>query len=57
MLTTVIVAVALLWWAIHLLERGWRGGEGSLLFAGSLVAITSIGVLLVHSLLSKLFAF
>ncbi|MBW4699042.1 MAG: hypothetical protein KME03_14305 [Aphanocapsa lilacina HA4352-LM1] len=46
----------LLGWAIHLVERGWRQREEDLVLAGGLVVLTAGAVLLVYSLISRLFA-
>ncbi|UFP94124.1 hypothetical protein [Gloeobacter morelensis] len=56
MLTTAIIAVLLLGWAIHLVERGWRQREEDLVLAGGLVVLTAGAVLLVYSLISRLFS-
>ncbi|AGY58484.1 hypothetical protein [Gloeobacter kilaueensis] len=55
MLTTVIIAAALLTWAIHLVERGWHQREEALMLAGGLVVLTAGAVFFVYFLLSRLF--
>lgn len=55
MLTTALVAIALILWSIRLLERGWSSGDGTLLFAGILVMISAAAVVFVHAQLARVF--
>lgn len=55
MLTTVLLAVVLILWSLQLLERGIKGGEGFMMFAGALIALTAVAVFWVHALLARIF--
>jgi Zn-dependent protease with chaperone function len=56
MLTALVIVLALLVWALRLIERGFVGREGSLLLAGALVMIAAVAVLFVQLQLARLFS-
>ncbi|WP_218081920.1 hypothetical protein [Anthocerotibacter panamensis] len=51
---TAILVLFLGWWALHLLELGYRKQDQSLVFAASLVIISIAAICVVHFLLEEI---